>query len=230
VPFWLALLLGVALVGAPLGAGAGALYFLYYSPFYSYSGRVLDYRGGALDPAGYARAERRTSVEAVGLGAVAGLALAGVAAWLLARRPVYRWRLAAASGLGLLVLGAPAGAGVGGLYYFYFSPYYSPYGGYYDYRGDALPEEQFYLAKRQTEVAAAVRGAGAGLALAAAGAGFYLLRYHRRRARARRRLAGQIQELNAAFPAAVQSWGGVKALEDRARVGEILRAVESGRR
>src|SRR5262249_6273168 len=135
VPFWLALLLGVALVGVPFGAGTGALYFHYYSPYYS-QGHYLDYRGQALDAAAYAWLERRPRVGGVGRGAVAGLALAGVATWLLARRPVYRRRLAVASGLSLLVLGAPAGAGVGGLYYFYFAPYYSSYGGggYYDYR------------------------------------------------------------------------------------------------
>src|SRR5262249_2484319 len=69
VPFWLALLLGVALVGVPFGAGTGALYFHYYSPYYS-QGHYLDYRGQALDAAAYAWLERRTPVEAVGLGAV----------------------------------------------------------------------------------------------------------------------------------------------------------------
>jgi hypothetical protein len=148
-------------------------------------------------------------------------------------------RLAVAASL--LLLGMPAGAGAGGLWFVFFHPFFVGYNpnalpefrynpdAIYDYRGNNIGLSDYYALTRKTEAEAIAVGVAVCALLTALSAGLYLRGYGRRHAEARRRLAAHVHELAAAFPVTVENWGGAKALENRETVQGLLRTVEPAR-
>jgi hypothetical protein len=231
LPLPLALVLSLLVLGLPLGLAAGVSFYRYFSPWQD-SEVLYDHLAKPLDPAEYAVQTRRHLALTLALGLGTLVLVTAVGAWRLSRRPLFRGRTALAVAAGLLLLGLPAGGFAGGVWYAYFHPFYvgSSYAdsatAHHDYRGHNLSLTEYYALDKKALAEAVAVGVTACALLTAVAAGLHLRGYRRRHDEARRRLADHVHELAAAFPVTVENWGGAKALENRATVQNLLRAVE----
>jgi hypothetical protein len=231
LPLPLALALCLVLAGLPLGLAAAFSWYRYFGPW-EHSRELYDYLANPLDAAEYALQARRQLAAAAALGLGTLLLVTAVGTWRLVRRPLFRARAALAVAGSLFLLGLPAGAAAGGVWYAYFHPFYvgdnapEHSTSLHDYRGDSLTLSEYYALDKKAQAEAVAVGVAACALLTALSAGLYLRGLRRRHEGTRRRLAGHVHELAAAFPVTVENWGGAKALENRATVQNLLRAVE----
>jgi hypothetical protein len=228
LPLPLALALSLFLVALPLGLAVAFSYYRFFSPW-EQSFEHYDYRGNPLDAADDAVQTRTYLATAVALGLVTVLLVTAVGTWRLSRRPLFRGRTALAVAGSLFLLGMPAGAAAGGVWYAYFHPFYVgssyPYNAtaLHDYRGNSVSLVEYHALDKKTQAEAVAVGVAVCFLLTALSAGLYLHGHRRRYAEAGRRLAGHVHELAAAFPATVETWGGTRVLENREAVQNILR-------
>jgi serine/threonine protein kinase len=228
LPLPLALALSLLLAGLPLGLAAAFSYYRYFGPW-EHSREFYDHLANPLDAADYTMQTRKHLAVTVALGLGTLLLVTAAGTWRLSRRPLFRGRTALAVAGSLLLLGMPAGAGAGGVWYAYFHPFYvgspPPYNAsaLHDYRGNSIPLVEYYALDKKAQAEAVAVGVAVCALLTALSAGLYLRGYRRRHAEAGRRLAGHVHELAAAFPVTVETWGGAKVLENREAVQHLLR-------
>jgi hypothetical protein len=235
VPFLLALFFGLAL-GAPIGLGVGHLIFGYRGPTWAWEvngqlKRYYDDRENSLTEAQYHLENRRIVAVSVALGITTGLAACSLVVLLLARRRWHRLQLLTGMVLGLLV-GGPAGAGVGLLHSGLNSPYWVfNWGGwqreYFDSRGNTISEVAYYLAERRSLTTSLVLGFGTGLVLLVLTEGLYQRWYRRRAEQARQALHEGVRQLAAGFPQVAAARGGPEGLCRPGEVAALLAAVEA---
>jgi hypothetical protein len=231
-PLVLALLIGLAL-GGPIGVGIGFAFYGYRAPveppFYLGHSEQRYYSAdlAPLAEGTFPTEERQATTMAVAVGIAAGLGVFGVVLSFLTRRIWYRLRLIFGLLLGLLV-GGPAGVGVGLLYFGLFSPSEAGFGrGLFDARGNPLTPAAYVLEQRRSITATALLGVGTGSLVAVFIMLLFQRPYHRRATEARQRLQNSVKRLESSFPDVVSAQGGPDALLEPARVGELLRAVDA---
>jgi hypothetical protein len=235
LPWGVALVVSALVLGLPAGLAAAGMYSEYCSPLEfapDYYSRVhYDYRGNPISDVEYSLERRSLPFTAGLIGAAVGVVLTGLGTAVLTWWRTYRRLLALAVACSA-VLAAPAAVGGYSLFQGYFGPVTQHSPGnptkYYDYRGYEMSSMEFTLLNRQNPVKALLVAVGIEVALVAAMTALLVWRRVRVHARARTALAASAQEVAAAFPAEVQSWGGPGRLDDPAFVRATLANLERG--
>jgi serine/threonine protein kinase len=224
-PFSLGFALLVGLVfGGLAGWGIQQLYNGLGSPF-TYANEYYNAWGRTLTQHRYMLEKRTATTASIALGVLGGLLILGATAALLTWRRWYREAVVGWFLLSLIVLGLPAGWGVGFLIDGLFSPYTVGNSSYNAY-GRELTGPGYYIEWREMKTAAVGLGIGAGLLVVLAATFLAILLYHRKKTRAEAQLASRVEDLRQTFPQVTQARDGLLDHTNQQTVLELLGALE----
>jgi serine/threonine protein kinase len=244
LPWWLALIVGLLVVGLPGGIITGVLYDKdhstisksHYPSGSNYlASKYYDHRGEEMNEVDHKIADKQLGFVAPLIGIAFGFGLVIAATIVLSF-----WKMSPRATLLLFLcslgLGAIAGVVSGILYAGYYRPLtqsrylpgnYNQTTEYFDYRGQPISWEEYHLHDRHGEVLAACLGLAIGIGTTLAVLAVCLWQYRRLEASRRREVVVSANEFNAAFPELTQSWGGPERLRDRGFVRVALESAEA---
>ncbi len=231
-PLWLALLLGL-LAGGLVGPAVGATYAGYLDPMWTIRNNqyvYLDHRGNQMDQVQYELIRRKTLASSIFAAVSCGLLAALGVGWLLTRREWYRGPLVACLGVGV-VLGAPAGMGLGFLHDALTAPSHQIVNGqwtFYDAQGNPLSHEAYLLQHRKNATTSVLVGIINGVVLTFVVAGLLLRRYRRRIEQAREEYEPIRRVLVRDYGPLVAAHGGPEALDRPETLQRMQKQVAPG--